>query len=269
MFDDKIYMVILVVVILGGFYLVSVSQPAVPPAPVNVNIQNGSAVGVEHDTISTSGEAIKYVEPDKLTVTFSVHTEDVKATDAQEENAEKVNGITEALKAMGIKEEDIKTTYYYVNVKKESHYICENETRKTDCYWTYVNVGYEVRHSVSVDVYEVDEGGTVVDTIVDEGGEVDYISLGLKKETQMEIRKELLAEATQDAKEKADSIADGLGATVTKALSVSESYSYYPTPYRSYDYAYGAAEAAYDAGTSISTGTIEVSTSVSAVFEMR
>lgn len=267
--DDKVYLIVLVAVLLGGFYLVSVSQSSAPASPVYVNIQNGSALSVEHDTVSTSGEALKYVEPDKMTVSFSVQTEDKSATDAQEENAEKVNEITDALKAMGIDEDDIKTTYYYVNVKKESHYICKNDSDREDCYWTYINVGYEVQHTVSVDVFEVDKGGEVVDTIVDEGGEVDYISLGLKKETRMELNKELLGEAAANAKEKAEGIAEGLGATVTKTLSVSESYSYYPTPYRSYDYGVGYAEAAYDAGTSISTGTIEVSASVSATFEIR
>ena len=267
--DDKVYLIVLAVVLFGGFYLVSVSQSSAPASPVYVNIQNGSALSVEHDTVSTNGEALRYVEPDKMTVSFTVETEDDSATSAQEENAEKVNEITDALKAMGIDEDDIKTTYYYVNVKRESHYICENETRKTDCYWTYIPIGYEVRHTLSVDVFEVDEGGAVVDTIVDEGGEVDYISLGLKKETRMELNKELLGEAAANAKEKAEGIAEGLGATVTKTLSVSESYSYYPTPYRSYDYGVGYAEAAYDAETSISTGTIEVSASVSATFEIR
>jgi len=268
--DDKIYMVVLVAILLGGFYLVSVSLSSAPESPVYVNIQNGSALSVEHNTVSTSGEALRYVEPDKMTVSFSVQTEDRSATEAQDENAEKVNDITAALKAMGINEEDIKTTYYYVNVKKESHYICRNETYESDCYWTYRNVGYQVQHTLSVDVYEVDKGGEIVDAIVDEDGEVDYISLGLKKETQMEINKDLLSEAAANAKEKAEGIAEGLGASVTNVLSVSESYSYYPSPYRSYDYGVGYAEAAYDSmETSISTGTIEVSASVSATFEIQ
>jgi len=268
--DDKIYMVVLVLVLLGGFYLVSVSQSPAPTSPVYVNIQNGSSVYMEHNTVSTNGEALRYVEPDKMTVSFSVETEDRSATDAQDENAEKINDITTALKAMGIKEEDIKTTYYYVNVKRESHYICENDSDREDCYWTYINVGYQVQHTVSVDVYEVDEGGDVVDTIVDEGGEVDYISLGLKKETQMEIKKDLLAEAAENAKDKAEAIAEGLGTHVTNALYISESYDYYPSYYRSYDYGVGYAEAAYDSmETSISTGTIEVTASVSATFEIQ
>lgn len=270
--DRKIQLIVFAVVILLGFYLITISQPEVSPVsptPIYMNIQNGSAITVEHDTVSTSGEAIQYVEPDKLTISFTVETEDERASDAQEENAEKVNEVTDTLKAMGISEDDIKTTYYYVNVKRESHYICENKTRETDCYWTYIPVGYEVRHTVSVDVYDIDNGGAVVDNIVDAGAEVDYLSLGLKKETQMELKKELLAEAAGNAKDKAEAIAEGLGVTVTKAMSVSESYSYYPTPYRSYDYAYGAAEEAYDVGTSISTGTIEVSASVSATFEIR
>ncbi len=264
---DLINVVILALAILGGAYILSVSMPQ----PV-VNIEENpnvyvSSIPPEH-TIDVSATATDYVEPDLLVVQLTVETEMEGAKESQEETAEKIAAVEAALKALGIKDEDIKTAYYSVDVVKESHYICENETYyRSDCYWEYIIIGYRTTHSLTVDVENLDAGGDIVDAAVDAGAEVDYISFTLKPETREETRKELLAEASSEAKAKAESIASGLEVTVGDAFSASESYYYYPV-YRSYDYAY-AEEAAGAAPTTLYGGEIEVTATVSASFEIR
>lgn len=263
---DLINVVILAIALLGGAYILSVSMPQ----PV-VNIEENpnvyvSSIPPEH-TIYVSATATDYVEPDLLVVQFTVETETEDAKESQEQTAEKVAAVEAAIKSFGIADEDIKTTRYSVDVVKQSHYICRNKTRETDCYWDYITIGYKTTHSLAVNIENMDIGGDVVDAGVDAEAEVDYISFTLKPETRDEIKKELLEEASSEARSKAESIASGLGVDVGDAFSASESYYYTPV-YRSYDYAY-AEEAVGAAPTEIYGGEIEVTATVSANFEIR
>lgn len=257
--------VILAVALLGGAYFLATSMPQ----PV-LNIEENPNVYVsstppEH-TIDVSATATDYVEPDLLVVGLTVETETDDAKESQEQTAAKMAAVKAAVKALGVKDEDIKTTRYSVDVVKQSHYICRNETSKTDCYYDYVVSGYRATHSISVNIENLDSGGDIVDAGVDAGAEVDYISFTLKPETSNEVRKELLEEASAESRSKAQSIASGLGVTLGDAFRASESYYYYPVT-RGYDYAY--AEAAAPVPTELYGGEIEVTATVSASFEIK
>ncbi|MEM3422786.1 MAG: SIMPL domain-containing protein [Candidatus Bilamarchaeaceae archaeon] len=258
------FFVLVLVVMFGGFYFLSTIKTI---SPTNIYVStNGSAVATEHNTISVSGSANEKVEPNMLVVNYYVQTKSESAKEAQSKNAEISNAIVSSLKALGIGEKDIKTTSYNVNVNQESHYICDNQSGKSDCYWTYVNVGYTATHTFTVNVYDLNKGGAVVDAIGAAGGEVSGVSFDLKPETKKEVYARLLSLAAANAKKKADAIASGAGVSVDKPLSLSESYYYTPIYYPKVAYADALLEAA---PTQLSSGTIDISVSVSAVFEIK
>ena len=258
-------LIIIVLAILGGAYILSTSAPVIN-LEENPNIYV-SSTPPEH-TIDVSATATDYVDPDMLVLSFTVENEAEDATESQTETASEMNAVKAALTGFGIKDEDIKTTRYSVDLVRTSHYICENETSKTDCYYDYVITGYETTHSIQVDVYDLDNGGDIVDAAAGAGAEVDSISFTLKPETRDTVNNQLLEEASGKAKTKAQSIATGLGVTVGGAFSASAGYDYYPT-YRDYDYAYAEAGSAPAPTTELSGGQIEVTASVSASFEIQ
>jgi len=255
------FMLLIAAVIMGGFYLMMPTKTE----GSNVYItNNGSAV--EHNTISTTGSANEKVDPDMLTISFVVESEGTTASEAQAKNSKIAADAISALKALGVNEKDIKTVSYSVDVKRESHYICSNESGKSDCYWSYVDVGYTASHAFSVDMYNFDKSGEAIDALGKTGANVQGVSFGLKPETRQQVVSRLLCSAAGEAKKKAESIASGVGANVVKTLSISESYSYSPMPYYAKDYVAMAASAPT---TPIESGSIYVSVSVSAVFEIK
>lgn len=265
--SNLVFAVIVGVALIGAAYFLATSMPQpVFNVEENPNVYV-SSIPPEH-TIDVSATATDYVDPDMLVLSFTVENEAEDATESQEQTASEINEVITALKGYGIKDEDIKTTRYSVDVVQESHYICENETSKTDCHYEYVITGYETTHSIKVNVYNLDQGGELVDSAVDAGAEVDYISFTLKPETRDEVNNELLEEASANAKTKAESIAQGLGATVGGAFSASSGYDYYPTYRTSYDAVYAEAGSAPAPSTDLSGGQIEVTTTVSASFEI-
>ncbi len=239
-----------------------------------VNVSSGptypnvyvSSTPPEH-SIYVSATSSKKVAPDLLLIQLRVQTEDTSAKGSQQENADVMADLLPKLKAFGLNDSDIQTTQYSVDPVYNSTYVCQKSG--SGCHYVSTIIGYRTTHSLSVKVTSLDKGGDIIDAAATAGENetfVDYIQFTLKDDTRRSIQKSLLQEATAEAKSKAQSMASGLGVSVGKVLSVSESYSYYPTPvyYKSamMDYAGEAAP------TQLSAGEVDVSASVSVNFEV-
>jgi uncharacterized protein YggE len=73
-------------------------------------------------TINTSGSASVKVMPDKVSVSIGVETDGQTAAEAASNNAALVNQILEALKKIGVTDDQISTSYYNVYPVYESQY---------------------------------------------------------------------------------------------------------------------------------------------------
>jgi len=234
--------VIIAVAIVGAMLI---NNPNIIPQP-------------QQKTITMDGTYTKTVAPDKVDVTFSVVTKADTATDAQSQNTVASNKIIAALKAKGFTDADISTVYY--NVYPE--YNWSDGTNEI--------IGYTATHQITVNSTNVSAAGVIVDVVVKNGAnQVDYIDFSLKQETEQTLKVEALAKASQNAREKANAIAAGLGTSIKGILSVSEGNIYYP-PYR-FDYM-SAAESVggiqNSKAVSITPGNVEVSATVSVTFEL-
>lgn len=227
-----------------------------------------SSTPAEH-VISVSGTTSKKVAPDQLNIMISVETQEKTAKDSQGMNANVSDDLRAALKSAGVSDEEMKTTSYRVNVVQNSTRVCSTAY---DCYYKYEIVGYKTVHSLSVTVTDLKIGGDIIDAAASVSKNdvfVNSVYFSLQDSTRRSLQKELLESAGMEAEEKAKAIAKGLGATLGKPVSASESF-YYPSPYRTYDYAMAAAPA-YEMdykSTELSAGEVEVSATVNAGYEL-
>jgi hypothetical protein len=205
--------------------------------------------GEQVSAIYVSGSGSASEKANQATVTLGVMTEDPYASVAVEDNAELMTAVINAIKALDIPEDKIKTVQYSVYPDYDW------ELRRT--------TGYRVTNMVEVEIEDLEIIGNVIDDAVKAGANnIQGVSFGLTEEVAEGLKIDAYKLALQDAKGKADLIAETLGLRITGVLSVSESVYYPYVPYRAV-----AESAAYDkAPTPIIEGTLSVSVSVQVSF---
>lgn len=235
------------------------------PAYPNVYV---SSIPPGHD-ISVSAKSSMKTAPDLLLIQVRVATESNSAKQSVSDNAAMVSSLMPKIKALGLKDEDIQTSSYSVDPVYQSEYVCDKSGSR--CHYQTNLTGYKTTHVLTLSVKDLAIGGDVIDASASVGENqtfIDYVSFTLQDETRRTLEKSLLANASAEAKSKAGQIAQGMGVSLGKLLSASESSSYYyPTPV--YYKAMAAEDMSSAPSTSLSGGQIEVSATVSASFEVQ
>ena len=206
-------------------------------------------------TISLTGAGTASATADEATIRMGVEVTKDSAAEAISDNAESMAAVINALKLMGISEDDIKTTSYSVYPQYD---------------WTEdgrVLLGYTVTNMVQVTVKDLDIIGDVIDAAGSTGANrMDGISFGLSDAKTQDLKNTAYVLALGDATDKADLIADTLGLTISGVQSVTEN-SYVPA--RTYvEYAEAGSDMAISskAPTPIISGDLSVSVNVHIVF---
>jgi uncharacterized protein YggE len=155
--------------------------------------------------------------------------------------------------------------------------VTENFNVYEDCDWKdgyRTGEGFKATHAVSVElsIDEEDKLASVVDAGTDAGAMISYINFALTQEPQNKYKAEAMKLAAEDAKIKADSVAEGFGKNVGKLVSVQvNDFGYYPwNAYSSRGM--GMAEDAImvkEAVSNIQVGEKEISSTISATFKLR
>lgn len=168
-------------------------------------------------TLSVDGQGTGTAEPDMATVTIGVTTQGKDAAKAQNDNAWVSNQIQTAIRGLGIAEKDIQTRNYsfYPNYNTDKDH--RNEV-----------TGYTVNNSVIVVVRDIKLTGKVIDAALSNGAN-EINSLDFSASDTRAVRKVALLNAVQDARDKADVIAKGLGKRIVGIQNVSESTGYIET----------------------------------------
>lgn len=184
-------------------------------------VKEGRYIGrpeTERDTITITGEGRVIAVPDVGQITVSIVTEDEDSNTAQERNIEQFNQVVSAVKNLGISDEDLRTTGY--NVYPRYDWI-EGER---------ILRGYEVNQSLEVKIRDVENAGAVIRAAGQNG--VNQVSgLNFTIDELEEYRQEARVKALENAREKAEDLADIMNVTLGKIVSFSESSSgQTPTP---------------------------------------
>ena len=210
-------------------------------------------------TLFVTGSATTQVKPDKVTVSLGVETTNTKAKAALAANSELMNKIISALKIAGVKDNETSTSSFTITPNRD-YSIDKNQGKL---------IGFTVSNSIQIDSNNVNNTSEWIDVAVSSGANnVNSIYFSLSDKKLDVIKKELLNEAIENAKEKADIAASALGLKIVgiRTASIDQVTPIFtgPTPY-------GAASLKNEVSapsTPILTGEQQISQNVNIVFLM-
>jgi len=219
-----------------------------------------SSIIPQSNTISVNGYSEIEAFPDLVGVYFNIETQGSTSEEATKENSEIVEELKDSLVMKGFDREDIKTQNF--NVYPDYDWINGRRVEK----------GYKATHSLKLELSTDDTSkiGLVIDAGVEAGSGISYINFELTKEKQNEYKAQAIKQASEDARIKAEAMAQGLGQELGKLVSVSDSgFDYYP--WRIYGAVEGASDVAIakEATTDIQPGEQKITARVSAVFKLK
>lgn len=222
-------------------------------ATIYATSQNGSEKDTEN-TISVSGYAEQKVVPDTATLNIGVVVQSETAKEATDENAALMSAVIAELKAMGLQDKEIQTSY----VSVYPVYSYANDTQTI--------TGYSASNSVQITTKNLDNLSEIIDRSTAAGAnEIGGISFSVSDDMQKQLREDLTNEAVADASSKASMLAKSLGVEITGVQTSSIGESSDSRVYYEYDMA--VAETASGAvPTPIEPGESTVSMSVQVTY---
>jgi uncharacterized protein YggE len=199
-----------------------------------------------HLTVTGTGEVD--AKPDMATITVGVVTEAESASAALEANTERMKKLFDDLQERGIAEKDMQTANFNVSPKYQ-HHPQGREAPKI--------VGYTVTNEVRVRVRRLSSLGRVLDELVNDGANrVHGISFSIDDDANLldEARKK----AVQDARRKAELLADAASVRLGRPLVISDQPSPRPVPMNRFRMAEAAQAVPIAPGEVTQTATIQV-----------
>jgi uncharacterized protein YggE len=204
--------------------------------------------------VMVTGDSIVQAQPDTAILNISVVSQAKRALEAQQDNANKSDAVVRALKAAAGAGAEIKTSGYSlqpIRVYKEGQ--------------PPLITGYEARNSVTVVLADLTRVGSVIDAAgVAGANDVAGISFTLRKDRP--ARDQALGDATREAVNKAQVIAQALGGRVVRVVEVQEEGVIRPRPVYE-EYSMGRADMKA-MQTPIEVGTLDITSRVQLIAEI-
>lgn len=209
--------------------------------------------------ILVSGYGLSTTSPDKVTISFGVETENPDAKIAQSENAALMEKVVAALKNAGIKDSNIQTTGYNIYSYVTSEY--------NPSLWANGTTVYKVTNTVQIISYDVDKAGSYIDAAVAAGANsVNSLQFGLSDAKLIIERNAAILSAVKSARADADSVSSALGLKISGTGTINVGQSYTPVSYTNMDVSLLKTEAAAGTRTTIESGEIKTTATVSIVY---
>lgn len=198
-------------------------------------------------TITVVGKGVITTRPDTAQATLGVETVGDNVKEATAESGATMEAIIQALTDLGIAERDIQTSGFSVWSERNSGADGTYSSEPT----------YRVTNTVTVDVRDLDQLGTVLDAAIDAGANSIY-GVSFYLEDTADIETQAREKAMSDARAKATELATLADVELGKVISVSEVISG-SAPYTSFN-AKEASVAGYGGGVGpISAGELDMS----------
>lgn len=215
-----------------------------------------SVVTQKTDLFSVAGEGKVTVTPDVAILNLGMSTKKNTVKLAQSEANTVVNSLSKAVKELGVKDADIKTTNYSVYPDYD--------------YSTGSNriVGYNVNVNLSVTVRNIDSVNEILDKATSLGANsVGGIQFTVAEDKLKELNKEARLKAIKEAKEKAEELAKLSGMTLGKIVNIQEGVTRdYPRPMMMKS---DMAGAGLGGGAEVQPGSTDISSTVTLFYETR
>lgn len=212
-----------------------------------------NGLSTEGNIVTVNGLGSVKVKPDIAYISLGVETFNTDAKKAQEEIANQMDKIIDAVKKNGIKDEDIKTTGYniYKTNKYNSTSVGEKDNRIE---------GYNARNVVEITIRDIEMVGKTIDLAGKEGANIiNNVRFGISDEDK--YYSEALKLAMKNASGKAEAILSTFGTKPGKPYRIQENSYGAPIVYRENAMMKSAMAAdAYE--TPVEAGELEVTASV-------
>ncbi len=197
------------------------SEAATSPGELINVVEQGipAAYGSDSTGIWVSGVGTLSLSPDLALLELGVDTRATNISEANSQASAAMDAMIEALKARGVKDEDIQTSRFSVYPRYE--YVEE----EVDGVRTgrEVLTGYRVRNNATVKLRDLDTVGEVIDEVVTAGGDdVRINGIDFTLEDPKPKMAELRQMAVADAKTKAEHLAELSDVTVGRLIYISE-----------------------------------------------
>jgi hypothetical protein len=209
------------------------------------------------EPLIVSGEGKVFVTPDIAKLSFGIEESGASLKTLQNSVNQKSNTLTESLRKLGVKEEDIKTSSY--SVFPEYDYTNPG-SRIT---------GFRVSISYLVTIRDFDKvNDAIVAGTASGANMIGGISFEVNDETEKEKLNEARKIAVTEAKEKAQGLANAAEITLGRIINISEGFDNAPQPIRLMATGDTVAEKAI-AEPDIQPGETEINVTVSLSYEVR
>ena len=220
--------------------------------------------GVQNTGIWVSGSGEVTVTPDIAVLQVGVEVQKTTVSEAQADASEAMDAVMTALTDSDIKDEDIQTQYF--NIRQR--------TRWDDRTDEEIVTGYRVTNKVTAKIRDIENVGSIIDTVVKAGGDlvrIDDLSFTVEDPTvYYDEAREL---ATADAKSKAEKLAEQTNVDLGEPIYISES-AYMPSAYGTITYGLESAVSMAPVPAPViapptSPGEVKVVLSVQIAYEIR
>ncbi len=241
------WLVLDILVAVSVFGLVFVAIPA---------LRNYGASLPAARTVIVSAEGKTTAAPDLATVSFSVISQGKNPDELSQTNNEKMSAAVQFVKAQGIDEKDIKTVSY--NLQPDYRYD-RNINR------SFI-VGYTLTQTVEIKVRDFSKTAKIIGGLTPLGiNQIGGVNFSI--EDQEKFLSVARKDAIAKAKAKALQMAAEAGASLGRAISVSESPQIIPIPYAAQTF--GAAVKSDTVQPSLEPGAQEIKIFVTLAYELK
>lgn len=188
----------------------------------------GSGVNATN-TINVTGQGEVFAVPDTATFSVTVQEEAKEVADAQEIATKKANDIIAYLKGEGVEEKDIKTADY--SVYPQYDYLQDSVCREGYCQpGKQVLRGFQVSQTLTIKVRDTEIAGDLLSGVGSLGAS-NVSGLSFTIDDEDELKSEAREMAIEEAREKAEELANQLGVSIVRVVGFSEDGYYPPVPY--------------------------------------
>ena len=199
----------LAIILAAGAVVVAACTP-------DVNVTSDEVGG---GGIAVSGRGEVSGTPDTLQMSFGVTVLRPSVEQALADASALANDLIATLEAEGVADEDIRTTNFSINPE----YDFQGDQRRL--------LGYRVSNTVLAKVRDIDSAGAVIDAAAaNVGDEIRVSGVSFSIEDDDDLIAAARAAAWEDARAKAQQLADLAGLTLGDAVSISETLVGAPPP---------------------------------------
>jgi uncharacterized protein YggE len=205
----------------------------------------------QHEGIWVTGKGEMSVVPDVVTLSLGIEAQAVSVVEAQSQAADAMGDVMASLTDNSVAESDIQTRHFSISQ------VTKWDKNRGD----EIVIGYRVTNMVTAKIRDIDKAPSIIDAVAQAGGDLTRIgSIAFSVDDPSVYYEEVREEAMNDAKAKAEQMAELAGVTLGKPTYISESIQFPPIIW---DY---AREAAPAVETPISPGETEIGLTVQVAY---